>query len=102
MSSKDIMDDTYFPTDDELHAGIAKLINYNAMLALINECLVILVEIIHLHYEGRDQRITTEMRNNIKHNLLPQIQRIYEMEEDVSGEMEKLQMLGRFGENSIH
>ena len=99
-------DDIYFPSDEEINAGVAKLINYNAMLALINECLVVLVEIVRLHDDARcDLRCPetmTEIRNNIEHNLLPQIQRIYDMEDDVSGEMEKLQMLGRFGENSIH
>ena len=102
MSSKDIMDDTYFPTDEELNAGVAKLINYNAMLALINECLVVRVELVRLHDEDRNPVITTEIRDNIEHNLLPQIQRIYDMEDDLEDEIGKLRMLGKFGQDSIH
>ena len=106
MSSKDIMDDTYFPTDEELNAGVAKLINYNAMLALINECLVVLVELVRLHDDARsdlrDPETMTEIRDNIEHNLLPQIQRIYDMEDDLEDEIGKLRMLGKFGQDSIH
>ena len=96
------MDDTYFPTDEELNAGVAKLINYNAMLALINECLVVLVELVRLHEEGPYPVITTEIRDNIELNLLPQIQRIYDMEDDLEDEIGKLRMLGNFGQDSIH
>tara|TARA_R110002051_G_scaffold130293_2_gene204064 strand:- start:435 stop:710 length:276 start_codon:yes stop_codon:yes gene_type:complete len=87
-----------FLSEEEFHAGMAKLINYNAMMSLINEILILLVNIVHTYDTADDATITQEMRDTVD-VLLSQIQRIYEAEEKLGVPCE---MLGDFGDNGVH
>ena len=87
-----------FLSEEEIHAGMAKLINYNAMMSLINEVLILLVNIVHTYDLAEDATITQEMRDAVD-GLLSQIQRIYEAEENSGVPCE---MLGDFGDNGGH
>lgn len=87
-----------FLSEEEFHASMARAVNYNAMLNLIHEILVLLVSMVRTYDLTDDPTITREMRETVD-GLLSQIQRIYDAEENSGIPCE---VLGDFGDNGVH